>query len=509
MSAFVLIFLFISLVYCESEVVNSPLKCSKQSFTDIQQKHDVTDYCKTNKCIAKCCPAGKILAPSGCIDGIRDFSNVTIYKNDIKNKTEASAHTNITNFKLVYDDKFLDKRCSNILSFSPIKHYILEDGSLQLLSDGNGKKKWLHHYNKLEYCMELYYSEKKKLDLGIGFHYLDPIDAQDEETTNLLSYITIGQTLTSSFFLILTLVIYYLIPSMRNINGMIQMAYYYGLIIMFILRTIMDLRRSNNLCRCCSTLYYFIGISNFVWLAVMSFNLWWSFRGTIKHRPIHRKGEKQKFRIYSLCVYGTTGALTVFATLVDVFIDEDKHPNLWKPAFKTCLNTDAIIYYFYIPIAVMISINCLLFIMTFYNIWKIRKGIEQFDASESRKNQASLNSFKIYKKISIMMGVSWILEVAQMRTNLPFAANIIVNLYNSLIGVIIFIMVISDKTTYKKLCARLNKDEWGRGSQKPSTQCSGYSGSSKRPERPETFQTIALNSMTKSSELIDNNSNCH
>ncbi|KAH9627939.1 hypothetical protein HF086_015383 [Spodoptera exigua] len=96
-------------------------------------------------------------------------------------------------------------------------------------------------------------------------------------------------------------------------------------------------------------------------------------------------------------------------------------------------------------------INIVLFIMTIYHI---------MTTTNSTKNNAEFrrsgreNSYKTYMKLSLTMGISWVLELIPNPDNtFLFILN---NTYNSLIGVIIFFVYICDKNVLTELCKKFN-----------------------------------------------------
>lgn len=89
--------------------------------------------------------------------------------------------------------------------------------------------------------------------------------------------ITIGM-LTSVPFIIITILIYILLPELHNLHGNCMICYLICLVIAYILTAWINLDGWNYvnplLCKCCGHLMYFMLLSAFFWSNVISFDLW-------------------------------------------------------------------------------------------------------------------------------------------------------------------------------------------------------------------------------------------
>lgn len=83
-------------------------------------------------------------------------------------------------------------------------------------------------------------------------------------------------------FLIATFLVYALLPELRNIHGKCLLCYLFSLTIGYSSLALLQLNGSNYidpvLCRSAGFTAYFSFVCAFLWLNVISFDLWWNFR---------------------------------------------------------------------------------------------------------------------------------------------------------------------------------------------------------------------------------------
>ncbi|KAF9821983.1 hypothetical protein SFRURICE_018930 [Spodoptera frugiperda] len=152
-----------------------------------------------------------------------------------------------------------------------------------------------------------------------------------------------------------------------------------------------------------------------------------------------------------LYAWGVPLVITGVVTCLDN-IDITDVPYIVKPPFDDCFkNKFGIQEYYYKPLGVIMLINIVLFIMTIYHIMTTTNSTTK--NAEFRRSGRE-NSYKTYMKLSLTMGISWILELIPNSDNTFLF--ILSNTYNSLIGVIIFFVYICDKNVLNELCKKFN-----------------------------------------------------
>lgn len=83
-------------------------------------------------------------------------------------------------------------------------------------------------------------------------------------------------------FIVATFLVYICLPELRNLHGKCLLCYLFGLVIGYTAMALVQLNGANYvdpyICKPVGFLIYFSFISAFLWLSVISFDLWWNFR---------------------------------------------------------------------------------------------------------------------------------------------------------------------------------------------------------------------------------------
>ncbi|XP_026739371.1 G-protein coupled receptor Mth2-like [Trichoplusia ni] len=279
---------------------------------------------------------------------------------------------------------------------------------------------------------------------------------------------TIPGMLVSCFFLLLVLLVYGLLPKLRNLIGMVFMAYVFSLFIFFMIRAVLTFTKATMTpedCKKISPVLYFAALSKFFWLQIMSFDLFWVLRGSRKCRVVNHHGENVKFAWYCLYAWGVPlliMALTVVADNIDI-----RQYGLLPPKFSQCFGDRlGALYYLHIPIGIIIGVNTVLFIMTYYSIWLIKRGVNA--SSESRTTNKYIDNYAMHLRLALMMGISWILEVVEIFTSSSNIVWTILSSYHIFIGVPIFFLFVFNKQCFVGLCIKFNINNRFVRNMKPS-----------------------------------------
>ncbi|XP_022838107.1 G-protein coupled receptor Mth [Spodoptera litura] len=173
-----------------------------------------------------------------------------------------------------------------------------------------------------------------------------------------------------------------------------------------------------------------------------------------KNIGVYKASRREKllsFSRYSLYAWGVPLVITGIVTCLDN-IDISKWNYIIKPPFDDCFKNEyGVQRYYFIPLGVIMFINIVLFIITIYHILTTTYSTKR--NAEFRRSGRE-NSYKTYMKLSLTMGISWVLELIP-NSNNTFIF-VLSNSYNSLIGVIIFFVYIFDKNVLNELCKKFN-----------------------------------------------------
>ncbi|KAJ0176469.1 hypothetical protein K1T71_007648 [Dendrolimus kikuchii] len=326
--------------------------------------------------------------------------------------------------------------------------------------------------NRSQFCVDY----RLKIDSNI----LTPVfyivqSTQNAEQTNV--YIT-NALYISCFFLLLVLLVYSLLKELRNLGGKILMAYVASLFMAFLLLSIIQIPDHEiRTCQCLSESYviYFFFLSTFYWMNVMSYDIWWTFRGYAKARPIHRRGENFKFTMYCIYAWGLPFIMAIaFAILNEVpMID---YPWVITPKIpqRGCfLEGGEKLLYLYYPMLILILCNWFFYLMTAYNLWRLSRGTAILDkaaAGTPAAHRSQRHRFMVYLKLSIVMGLNWVLEVVSFLYP-GFRVWYLTDAYNILIGLSIFLIFCCKQKIFRKLVKlfKSKKITWSPSTQSSST----------------------------------------
>ncbi|XP_047503343.1 G-protein coupled receptor Mth2-like [Pieris napi] len=350
----------------------------------------IESLCKKNTCLNKCCRKDEYVSdivlgePPICVkyDGEKklDFSDVQLYDDDDhwRPVTKKFGDTFLLKQGLLLNETFADN--CGVAELVDLNSYLSQSGILYL-EFPNNYKRWTPIQS--EFCLDY-------ANGTIVFWTIFPSSIQYRHV-----YIT-NALITSSFFLALLLIVYAILPELRNIGGMVLMAYVFSLMVAFLgMATIQIDEFENDTCVNLTIVIYFFFLAAFAWMNVMSFDIWWTFRGYAKARPIHRRGENFKFCMYCIYAWGVPLAMTLAFMKVNE-ADLSDQPWIVKPLVPEngCFLQDGQkLVYLYFPMLIMISGNWVFFGMTTFNVWRLRRGTQVLN-SPAAGNPAAHRSQK-------------------------------------------------------------------------------------------------------------------
>lgn len=131
-------------------------------------------------------------------------------------------------------------------------------------------------------------------------------------------------------FLIVTFLVYGLIPELRNLHGKNLMSYVLCLAVAYSNMAVIQVKteeiHTSVHCKILGYIAYIGFVSSFFWLNVMCFDIWWTFRGV---RGIAHDLQRKKYALYSLYAWGCPLLILTWALLADNF---EIVPKPYRPA---------------------------------------------------------------------------------------------------------------------------------------------------------------------------------
>ncbi|XP_014367374.2 G-protein coupled receptor Mth2 [Papilio machaon] len=446
---------FLSFVFCVTII-----HCTKGA-SDIIVKNNKD--CEKFKCIPKCCNATDYVLVNitkACVPytGTFDFNDITVYNNDINEIGKSlqdiyhltpGMFTNSTFRENVMDAKLFGKRNA----------YLTED-EIVYLQFPNSFRRWID-FDTSHFCID-YVQDVRDGNISepsTRFFILFDFEYVPESNAFFTTALIV-----SCIFLALTLIVYSLLPSLRNLAGKVLMAYVGSLLGAFLLLSVIQIKEhSVSACIGLTFSTYFFFLSSFCWMNVMSVDIWWTFRGYAKARSIHRRGENFKFWMYSIYGWGLPLLMTIACAILNE-ADISDLPWLIKPNIPQngCfLEGGEKLLYLYVPLLILIASNWVFFLMTTFNIWRLSRGnavLNSAVASMPSAQRFQRHRFSVYLKLSVIMGINWILEVvSSLKPELQIWY--ITDAYNLMIGLAIFIIFVCKAKVNNQL-RRMFSDRW-------------------------------------------------
>uniref|UniRef100_A0A2M4CFX2 Putative g-protein coupled receptor mth2 n=1 Tax=Anopheles darlingi TaxID=43151 RepID=A0A2M4CFX2_ANODA len=310
--------------------------------------------------------------------------------------------------------------------------------------------------------------------------------------------------LVSIPFLLVTFIVYALLPEMQNVPGKSLMCYVAALTTTYILLALMRWGVYDLLSATCYTtgyIVYFTLLAGFFWLNVMSFDIYWTFGGSRG-----RTTERRKFLFYCLYAWGTPVLLLSLVLLFDhtELIGKDMRPQIGES--RCYLKDDKLIefLYMYLPMLILVGVNVFFFGVTAKRIYQMEQATATALSSESRRHakyEKDRYRFSLYVRLFTIMGVTWTVEIISWLLGKPSVASsswlvYALDVCNCLTGIAIFFLFVWKQKVKTLLLQRFTKRRaTGRkGHQAYATSTISTTQSTEAKHDPNT--TITLTDMT-------------
>jgi len=419
-----------------------------------------------------CCPSGEIVSEVGC----------TKYEGDIPPFIAQWTSGEEHEVDLSTGPKF---QCTGktevkvILErlFGPIDARINEtSGALQV---GNGTEE-IASYSNGDFCG--LYSNLSSEELNTSYteelytSYIvcyDPETSQERDQRKLTGIVYPTAILISAIFTLITIIFYLTVGSLRKtLFAKITLGFLINVFICYLLLAInYNLQLSDNAKNfllgsdACKVLGYFTHhtfIAFFFWMTAMAFNI----AKSLSTMKIVRNTESslKSFLMYFLFAQGIPIVFTIFIVLMDSIKPKDAPlPNVGEFSCfigsefvpgKSFFQTSEFLYYYLIVLAI-ITFNIVCFLVTAFNLsrhWRAMKDIQTTSCSDG------LEHFTIIIKLSVIMGVPWILDVisAALQYSLGsqiFSVRVALDILNLLTGILIFLSLICKPSVWSQIKA--------------------------------------------------------
>ncbi|CAK1553907.1 unnamed protein product [Leptosia nina] len=282
------------------------------------------------------------------------------------------------------------------------------------------------------YCLSEMYKNQSQPQLGttkVAVVCYEEIKAttNDIETGGIL-------TLVSVVLLLATTAVYIYLPQLRDLQGLCYICMCMSMALGFLSLGILQLSPSfsGDKCTVAGFLIYFWMMATFFWMNVISINMY----RTVQDAAYLKKTERKQCLIYNCYAWGGT-LMFLFIALITNFVEGDHYkPGIGDGSCWFSGRTETWLY-FYGPIAVLVAANIVLFMLSSYNLWNYNKKKYEVNKLNNLKRKF-LTSLKLF----LVMGISWIFEIASFAHGEKHILWKIMDTFNCLQGVVIFIILV-------------------------------------------------------------------
>ncbi|XP_011179740.2 G-protein coupled receptor Mth2 isoform X2 [Zeugodacus cucurbitae] len=288
--------------------------------------------------------------------------------------------------------------------------------------------------SRRDYCLDAYRIRDRFV--------LNPMNCDDrlKKSPNIMLNTII--MLISLPFLYATILIFWLIPELRNLHTKCLISYLLSLAIGNTLIITINLRKSDYVKAVCAAMgfiaYYFLS-AVFFWLNVICFDMWQIFHGTKANLT-----QCKWINYYSLYGWGMPSVMTAITVILQYSdIPDELKSGIGVTHCWLKSNDWSAMLYFYGPCFLLIAINIVIFYVTVKRIYYIRKELDMLTQERDglSRLRSQQNNVWLFFRMFIIMGINWLLEIiAYMIDNKSKYAVIfqITNIYNGFQGLIIF-----------------------------------------------------------------------
>ncbi|XP_045470217.1 G-protein coupled receptor Mth2-like isoform X2 [Harmonia axyridis] len=277
-----------------------------------EDKYEGMAVCNKIRCIRKCCVDGKSLVEDVCKF---TFKGIDLHFTDTIDGPD-DPFAVITGFA----DEMMRQKSTSHFSLDKFGTFSLE----------NGSSVTKYNVTNRSYCIE-HVLNNNELEIN-GFHlYTSKVEENEVETFH-----SRWMKLVSCIFLSLTIVIYLILPTMRNLFGKILLNYCVSTLILFACLTIVQFFFGHNspvMCKIVGFISILSCMWSFTWLNIMCFDIWYSF-GTPRTMfgPLRNEGKRLLrysyygwgFPIIWVLIIGICSATTVMPEGMHPYIGEKK-----------------------------------------------------------------------------------------------------------------------------------------------------------------------------------------
>ncbi|XP_072744286.1 G-protein coupled receptor Mth2-like isoform X2 [Anoplolepis gracilipes] len=463
-------------------------------------KYNIVPYemCANITCIPLCCPLG----------------------NRLDDKNNKCISENITHlFPKVYTNDSLqsEKKVDELFQLTVYDPCIQTDDNHSLLPNGyendykiftNGSI-YLSYYKKFvkstPYCLAVV----EGINVEVALCVKTSNEIKSEDTNKLIEsnkIIFVSFHIVCILFLVPVFLVYSILPELRNVHGFMLRNYSGALSVAYTIDIVTILIKADvvqyPVCLTVAFFTYFCFFTSFLWLTIMSFDMWWTFRGLCSLQKNINQGEKKKLVFYVIYAWSLPFILAVTSIIMDSV--SENLPQLLRPEFRAgnCwfLHKGSFaLYYYWLKSVCVISSICLS-ISTAVKIARYEKDTSRhLTNSESKQYNNNKKWFNLYLKLFILlfivMGIKWsVMTISLFEEIMSLYFSYIINVVDILQNFCVFIIFVWKKKIKLMLQKRFS---CGLFPEAPSTNVTSLNSISSTPGETSMQKKVNKRTVTR------------
>ncbi|GFY24602.1 g-protein coupled receptor Mth2 [Trichonephila clavipes] len=253
-----------------------------------------------------------------------------------------------------------------------------------------------------------------------------------------LRYLTIVGLGVSMVFLLIHIVVFVLVPGLKNLPGWNLASLCFALLCSYTAMVISEndyITETPSLCISAAVCVQFFFLASFLWMCIISFDVFRSMMTAVENlRKTNKEFKVKKYVINSIISWGVALIFTAAALITDRVegVDETLKPHFEMHCwFKS---KQSLLLFFAGPVFTLIVVNFLLFGVTAHRICSSRSKSQQLNSN----NPSMRKTYLMYLKLAIIMGATWIVGALAPVVNILFLWYLFATL-NTLQGFFIFV----------------------------------------------------------------------
>ncbi|KAI1292216.1 G-protein coupled receptor Mth2 [Halotydeus destructor] len=285
------------------------------------------------------------------------------------------------------------------------------------------------------------------------------LDSAANKFPELLGYLTQLGLSVSIACLVLHLVIFLIVPEMRNLSGRNLSSMALCLLIGYISFIVAQqpfVYSDKGYCITAAVMIYYFFLASFMWMNVMAFDVWRTLSLATSELRVSSGRQQLRFLVYATYSWLLSGLIVSIALWLDMMPGTGGDLDQFRPGFgvdNKCWFTSrkSLVVFFALPVGLVMLFNVVFFTLTSCIILTTTNGTM---SANGHKSPAQRN-FKLYARLTILAGLTWITGFLASYVDNDYLWAVFIVL-NTMQGVFIFVSFTCSKKIRKSTRDKLS-----------------------------------------------------